>query len=330
MIAFDSLSLPVWCIDERAAMVVYANACARDWCGWPIDGGPVALAALAGLLSIEAGGRRRPLTIADLRRVDPGGTCDAVLAAPRRRPRSLLLSSASMLDSDGDLRVLIAVAERSGVGSQARQVDGVFLAQSVAHELNNIVASLHGFVELAAERAAAGSPLDGYLGEIRTGVSRITDLATILENLAEAGGKPIATRVGDCVDTAEIAWECLPTVVIRADPDKVGNAIGAWRRLASSSSAEQTRLACGIAHAAGASIPCSFCDAEISAPALHMTLMADGLRFLDTQRSKRRTMPGKTFRELLVSQAIHLTHLAGAHLLLDAPNASVTLSFSIA
>ena len=78
-------------------------------------------------------------------------------------------------------------------------VSGSSLAESVAHELNNIAASLFGFVELAAEQVDAESPLLRCVGEIRIGVSRVTNLAAVLEALAEVEGSSTRIAISDCV-----------------------------------------------------------------------------------------------------------------------------------
>src|ERR1700675_4175657 len=107
---------------------------------------------------------------------------------------------------------------------------GPSLAESVAHELNNISASLFGFVELAAEEVDAESPLLRCLGEIRIGVSRATNLAAVLEALAEVEGSPARTAISNClggnppVDSGggfRLNWECDPATVVDADPHRV-------------------------------------------------------------------------------------------------------------
>src|SRR5258708_605288 len=109
-------------------------------------------------------------------------------------------------------------------------VSGSSLAESVAHELNNIAASLFGFVELAAEQVDAESPLLRCMGEIRIGVSRVTNLAAVLEALAEVAGSSTRTAISDCIGGNAPAdsggglrfnWECDPSTVVDADPDRV-------------------------------------------------------------------------------------------------------------
>src|SRR3981189_2989753 len=113
-------------------------------------------------------------------------------------------------------------------------VSGSSLAEGVAHELNNIAASLFGFVELAAEQVDAESPLLHCLGEVRIGVSRVTKLAAVLEALAEADGSTARIAIGECVDDKapvdsgdvfQFNCECDPAPIGDADPDRVHRAL---------------------------------------------------------------------------------------------------------
>src|ERR1700744_948145 len=115
--------------------------------------------------------------------------------------------------------------KRSDPG-QPREDGGTFLAESVAHELNNIAASLFGFVELAAEEVDPGSPMLRCLGEIRIGVSRVRSLATVLEALAAVDGKSMRIAIGECVGGSALLnsggglrfdWKCDPATLVDAD-----------------------------------------------------------------------------------------------------------------
>src|SRR5258708_27947768 len=114
------------------------------------------------------------------------------------------------------------------------EVSGSSLAESVAHELNNIAASLFGFVELAAEQVDAESPLLLCLGEVRIGVARVTKLAAVLEALAEADGSTMRTAISECVGgrapvdsghRLKFIREFHPAPIVDADPDRVQRAL---------------------------------------------------------------------------------------------------------
>jgi hypothetical protein len=118
------------------------------------------------------------------------------------------------------------MVKRSDPG-KPREIGGSSLAESVAHELNNIAASLFGFVELAAEEVDPGLPVLRCLGEIRIGVSRVRNLATVLEALAEVDGNSTRIAIGECVggnaplDSGgglRFDWKCDPATLVDADP----------------------------------------------------------------------------------------------------------------
>jgi hypothetical protein len=212
-------------------------------------------------------------------------------------------------------------------------VSGSSLAESVAHELNNIAASLFGFVELAAEQVDAESPLLRCLGEIRIGVSRVTNLAAVLEALAEVEGSSTRTAVSDCVggnapvDSGgglRFNWECDPATIVDADPDRVHRAIRTLTLLGRADSTIGSGLAFTVSRAASES-HCSFCSAILPAGSVKITLIADELRLFDPKTAGARRRAGRTFPQLVVTGSVHATHVAGGHVELDTAYSSISL-----
>ena len=212
-------------------------------------------------------------------------------------------------------------------------VSGSSLAESAAHELNNIAASLFGFVELAAEQVDAGSPLLRCLAEIRIGVSRVTNLAAVLEAIAEVDGNSTRVPVSDCVGSnvpvesgggLRLNWECDPATVVDADPDRVHRAIRTLTHLGSVDSAVDSDLALTVGRTASES-HCSFCGAVLPAGSVGITLIADDVRLFDAKAAGARRRAGRTFRELVVTGSVHATHVGGGHVTLDAAHSSISL-----
>ena len=204
------------------------------------------------------------------------------------------------------------------------------LALSVAHELNNIAASLFGFVALAAEQADAASPLRGCLGEIRIGVARVTNLAAVLEALAEVDGSPTRIAVRDCVGAdaqhasgggLSFRWECDPAAVVDADPERVQCAVRTLAHLGRPDSAGGSDVAFTVSRPAVES-RCFSCGATLGAGSVNITLTADEVRRFDAG-SRRRA--AKSSRELIVTATVHAMHVAGGHVALDASRSSISL-----
>jgi hypothetical protein len=212
-------------------------------------------------------------------------------------------------------------------------VSGSSLAESVAHELNNIAASLFGFVELAAEQVDAESHLLRCLGEIRIGVSRVTNLAAVLEALAEVEGSSRRTAISNClggnalVDSGggfRFIWECDPATVVDADPDRVHRAIRTLAHLGKADSAIGSDLALIVSRTASES-HCSFCSAVLPAGSVKITLIAVDARLFDAKTAGARRRAGGTFPQLVVTGSVHATHVAGGHVELDAAQSSISL-----
>jgi hypothetical protein len=212
-------------------------------------------------------------------------------------------------------------------------VSGSSLAESVAHELNNIAASLFGFVELAAEQIDTASPVLRCLGEIRIGVSRVTNLAAVLEALAEVDGSPTKITVGDCLGGTAAAgpgggwrfnWECAPETIVEADPNRAHRALRTLIHLGKSDSTTGSDPAFTVSRTPSES-RCSFCGATLPAGSAKITLIADGLRPSDLEAPGVRQRTGRTFRQLIVSASVHAAHAAAGHVALDAAGSSISV-----
>lgn len=325
---FDALNRPVWCIDWATGDLVYSNTCARSWCGWRQRKHPRGLDDLSSLLSIEHEGGMRPITLDDVRRAgdQTSRTLDGLLKTRDGRERGLSLSVAKLENSDVHPQlVLIAFAEKRSDRPKPPNVSGSSLAESVAHELNNISASLFGFVELAAEQFDAESPLLPFLGEIRIGVSRVTDLAAVLEALAEVDGNSARTAISDCVgEGLRFNWECDPATVVIADPDRVQRALRTLARLGSGDATIGSEAVFTVGRTASESV-CFFCGSVLPRGAVMIALVADVVRLFDAKTADARPRSGRTFRELVVTASVHANHVAGGHVTLDAAHSSISL-----
>lgn len=69
------------------------------------------------------------------------------------------------------------------------------LSATLAHEMNNIAASLRGFIELGEELAGGNRPLQDIFAELRQAAVRSAALAGDLETLAARAGPGISTGV---------------------------------------------------------------------------------------------------------------------------------------
>jgi hypothetical protein len=335
--AFDALDLPVWCIASNTGGIVYANPCARLRCGWRAAKQNRDMGTLAAFLSVDTESGERPITLADVSRAADsrvaGETLDGVLRTPGESARYVALNVAKLSAEDHQTRfVLMAVADRRASPSHLQQVTEPVLSRSVAHELNNIAASLFGFVELAAEQATADSPLLGCVGEIRIGVARVTELAAILEALAEDDGKPEKMSIADCIGpevpvdsgNVDIVWDCDPSTMVDADADRVRAAIRAWARLASADTEIGSPPEFTVSRVRRSQARCFACNAPIPIPGVQIAVTAANVRLLGHGSAPRRRA-GKTLRELMVTGSAHVTHAAGGHVLVDAARASVSI-----
>jgi len=219
------------------------------------------------------------------------------------------------------------MVKRSDPG-KAWEVGGPSLAESVAHELNNIAASLFGFVELAVEEVEPGSPVLRCLGEIRIGVSRARNLATVLEALAAVDGNSTRIAIGECVggnaplDSGgglRFDWKCDPATLVDVDPERVHHALRTLTHLGRTDSTIVPDREFTVSRTASES-QCSYCGAVLPAGSLQITLIADGVPTAGTRRGA-----GRTFPQLVIAGSVHATHVAGGHVALNAAHSSISL-----
>jgi hypothetical protein len=192
------------------------------------------------------------------------------------------------------------------------------VSATVAHELNNIGAALFGFVELAAE-GTSGAPLESsLLVELRVGVSRITQLALVLEALAETEAKLASVALAACVklhhplrasDDPDILWRCDRATGVRADPGHVQRFLQLLTSLAPPPAGAGVRLAVELG-AMSADDRCCSCGAPLPNSAVRIAMLPGQIP--DSPR-KRRTVT--SLRRLSLAACVHVAHLAGAHLL---------------
>jgi hypothetical protein len=219
------------------------------------------------------------------------------------------------------------MVKRSGPG-KPREIGGSSLAESVAHELNNIAASLFGFVELAAEVIDPGSAALRCLGEIRIGVARVRNLATVLEALAAVDGNATRIAIGECVggnaplDSGRglrFDWKCDPATLVDADPERVHHALRTLTHLGRTDPTIGSDQEFTVSRSAAES-QCSYCSAVLPAGSIKITLIADGVPTAGTRRGT-----GRTFPQLVITASVHATHVAGGHVALDAAHSSISL-----
>ncbi len=194
--------------------------------------------------------------------------------------------------------------------------DASALAESVAHELNNIGASLFGFVELAAEAASGRDGEAAWLGEIRVGVQRIAALAALLEALAGTRGEPVATTLSECLKDGAAAgdyrldWRCDAATRVVADAEHVRRAAKILVRTAPV--ATQTEPSALVVAQLADDASCLTCGAPLRAGDVYM----DGQVAID----RAAAAPGKptrraetALRRLVNDASSHAAHLAGGH-----------------
>jgi hypothetical protein len=209
------------------------------------------------------------------------------------------------------------------------------LAASVAHELNNIAASLRGFIELAREHVVEGaeSPLGSVLEEFCIGVERVAALGADITTFAASGAaSPRAVTLDECASGQDergavpIRWECDAGLRVHAAVTATRQAIGMLGRFAGPDPGSPPTLLC---HREPAATTCASCGAACAADTVRFTLL----------RSATRVGPmglpssGKTClsaAELRLTALDHAAHAAGGHLLLKTARGSISLLLPMA
>ena len=190
------------------------------------------------------------------------------------------------------------------------------LIGAIAHDLNNIVAPIAGFAELAAELPVGGrEPLHAYLGEISAGAARLRAIAHELGPFAMASKRAVECfTVGEWVDDLDpavtVAWRGEPAGA-RSLTRVSGSLTVANAALAAAVRAGRIRGAHGaptlvIGIVAGRRQRCQHCGSPLPQRAVEVIVPADGAD-----------------RSVAMRAAVALIHAAGGHVLAhSAPNAS--------
>jgi len=211
------------------------------------------------------------------------------------------------------------------------------LAQDVAHELNNVGASLYGFLELIDDRTAG----DTRLVELRIGVRRIIALAALLESLAETKAQAASCTLSACLlgpasrdpvpglglelAVGEITWACDPETRVDADPESIRRA--AWTLLefaALKGGGDRPTIA--VSRATAAIDRCGICGAALAVDGLRIATLADSARDLFGKHDVERHRTGVALARLMLRATGHLAHLGGGHLGFDALTGTIAIA----
>ena len=210
------------------------------------------------------------------------------------------------------------------------------LSDVVAHELNNIGASLFGFVELAAE-CPAGTPIDSnLLGELRIGVSRIAGLASMLELLAERHSARTPVALAACVslgnpttDPGEwtVQWDCDPSTSVFVDAEQAHRALQLLKDLTLQPDPEAPRLVVEL-RSMEAHDRCMSCGAAMAPHTVAISITTSPTA--PRKYVGRSRLAETSLRRLSVAACAHLSHLAGGHLLQADAGAPLVLILPLA
>jgi hypothetical protein len=218
---------------------------------------------------------------------------------------------------------------------KTREPGAQLLAASVAHELNNIAASLRGFIELAREHLVAGaeSPLGSVLEEVRIGVERVAALGADITTFAASGtASPRPVTLDECASgqdergAAAISWECDAGLRVHVAVTATRQAIGMLARFSGPDPGSPPTLLC---HRESAAAVCASCGAACAADTVRFTLLRSAHRVGPMVLPP----PGKTClsaAELRLTALDHAAHAAGGHLLLKTARGSVSLVLPMA
>lgn len=210
------------------------------------------------------------------------------------------------------------------------------LAQDVAHELNNIGTSLHGFLELIDDRATG----DTRLAELRIGVRRIIALAALLESLAETKAQAASCTLSACLPapafrdhlpgfgrelgTEQITWACDPETAVDADPERIRRAVRTQLEFAALTRGGE-RPVIAVSRNTVAMDRCRICGAALAVDDLRIATLADSARELFGKRDAKRRRSGAAIARLMLRATGHLAHLSGGHLGFDAPTGTIAI-----
>lgn len=151
------------------------------------------------------------------------------------------------------------------------------LSATLAHELNNIVASLQGFVDLGSEMSRDKPTLQNIFSEVRLSAERAAMLAADLAVLGVASARlePVtlvaliaAARgngAGDRRSIGAVQWESDGQVRVQADIGRATHALGVLQRLAGNTPQPAAALRCRDSSPVGVPAParCLTCGADV-------------------------------------------------------------------
>lgn len=204
------------------------------------------------------------------------------------------------------------------------------LAGAVAHELNNALASLRGFLELARESVGAGAPAGAAFAEMQLAIERVAGMTTDLAALAVESGEVRSVSLTECVAGGvrgvaappRIQWDCDATIEVMAAPGAAHLALVTLARLASPQGAT-SQLVCHMAGSRTETWKCVACDTRIGESVWFTLALAPG----------RRGGPGRTgdlpsMADIRREALLQAAHVAGGHVaaIPERDTLSVTLS----
>ena len=197
------------------------------------------------------------------------------------------------------------------------------MAQIVAHELNNIAASMLGFLEIGATHASRDSALRNSLGELRIGVDRMINLAGVLQRFGETEGCPTVVALADCLPEARssgasggvrIDWRGDAAGSVFADPARVRSALEILVDLASSKHVSNGAPVLRIELSETAPMHCKACGRAVGARHVRVSLRNEVPRTHGKSRTARDGRP--SLEAMMLDACTHLAHLGGAHAVL--------------
>lgn len=333
---FESLGLPVWSVDAASGAILHCNARAAECCGWTGDAARHTLAELSQLLTVDMARGPQPLGREHLDLL-----ADRTLAGWLRRPGQeplpvTLVTGALPSARRARHRLLIAVAAPA---PPAAPVEA--LAAGVAHELNNVTASLNGFIELAGGPQAGPERLRECLGELGIGVARIRTLAAELEAVGDSRVERTRMALAECMTGSGdggadpppiVEWRCSATTLVEADPVHARRALQALARIAGAGPAPPRIVGRERAAEAGRET-CAACGEAIAPRGV---LLAAELRGTAGAVQEALSHPfaarrlGRAARGLTLAALVQAAHRAGGHVVLDTGTGSLGIVLSCA
>lgn len=223
-----------------------------------------------------------------------------------------------------------------------QQLSTQLLSATLAHELNNIVASLRGFIELGAEQARGQASLQRMFAEVRLGTDRAATLAAELELLAGSGGSARPTPLLQCLavpaspgqspSTAaepDIQWEGDAQTLVLVDPVQVRHAAGLLRRIGADAGPQAPTLRGRIAEAQSPGMGCASCRAPL--PARSAWLIQPLPPGRSPAPARQAAAPGHlSIAQWRLAVLAHAAHAAGGHLVMPSEPDSLALVLPLA